>query len=82
MKLSVYVPKRLEEKLREEAEAAEVTPARLIQELVEDHLDAVPRRFSADFLALAGSWEDDRSTEEILRDIEESRLDAERPELA
>lgn len=72
MKLSVYVPKRLEEKLREEAEAAEVTPARLIQELVED-LDAAPRRFSADFLALAGSWEDDRGTEEILRDIEESR---------
>jgi hypothetical protein len=71
MKLSVYVPKRLEEKLREEAEAAEVTPAHLIQELVEHRLDAVPRRFSADFLALAGSWEDDSSTEEILRDTEE-----------
>lgn len=81
MKLSVYVPKRLEDKLREEAEAAEVTPARLIQGLVEDHLDATPRRFTAGFLALAGSWEDDRSTEEILRDIEKSRLDAERPEL-
>ena len=81
MKLSVYVPKRLEEKLRKEAEAAEVTPARLIQELVEDHLDATPRRFSDDFLALAGSWEDDGGTEEILGDIEESRLDAERPEL-
>ena len=62
--------------------AAQPGELQLIQELVEDHLDAVPRRFSADFLALAGSWEDDRSTEEILRDIEESRLDAERPELA
>ena len=74
MKLSVYAPKRFEDK-------AEPTPARLIQDLVEDHLDAAPRRFSAEFLALAGSWEDDRSTEEIIRDIEESRLDAERPEL-
>lgn len=81
MKLSVYVPKRLEERLREEAEAAEVTPSRLIQELVEEHLDAAPRRFSAEFLDLAGSWEDDRSTEEIIRDIEDSRLDTDRPEL-
>lgn len=31
LKLSVYVPRRLEEKLREEAEAAEVTPSRLIR---------------------------------------------------
>ncbi len=81
MKLSVYVPKRLEEKLREEAVAAEVTPSRLIQELVEEHLEAAPHRFSTEFLALAGSWEDDRGTEEIIRDIEESRLDAERSEL-
>lgn len=76
MKLAVYVPKRMEEKLREEAEAVEVTPSRLIQELVEEHLDAAPRRFSEEFLSLAGSWEDDRSTEEIVRDIEEPRLDA------
>lgn len=81
MKLSVYVPKRFEDKLRKEAEAAEITPARLIQELVEEHLDAAPHRFSAKFLALAGSWEDDRSTEEIIQDIEDSRLDADRPEL-
>lgn len=81
MKLSVYVPKRLEDKLRERAEEAEVTPSRLIQSLVEDLLDKAPRRLSADFLDLAGSWEDDRSTEEIIRDIEESRLDTDRPEL-
>ncbi len=47
----------------------------------EDHLEAAPRRFSAEFLDLAGTWEDDRSTEEILRDIEDSRLDAARPVL-
>lgn len=81
MKLSVYVPKRLEDKLREEAEAAEVTPSRLVQELVVDHLEAVSRGFSARFLDLAGGWEDDRSTEEIIRDIEDSRVDTVRPEL-
>lgn len=81
MKISVYVPKRFESRLREEAEAADVTPSRLVQELVEEHLGSSRRRFSAEFLALAGSWEDDRSTEEIIRDIENARLDSERDEL-
>jgi hypothetical protein len=81
MKLSVYVPKRFEGKLREAAEAAEVTPSRLVQEIVEERLGGAPRRFSAEFLALAGSWEDSRSTAEILREIEESRLDTARAEL-
>lgn len=70
MKLSVYVPKRLENKLRERAEEAEITPSRLIQSLVEEHFDAAPRRLSKEFLDLAGSWEDGRSSEEITRDIE------------
>lgn len=81
MKLSVYVPKRLEDQLRERAKEAEVTPSRLIQSLVEEAFDAAPRRLSKEFLDLAGSWEGDRSSEEIIRDIEESRLDTDRPEL-
>ncbi len=81
MKLSVYVPKDLEEPLRRQAEAAELTPSRFIQSVLEQELRRSPKRFSEAFLALAGSWEDRRSTEEILREIEESRRDAARPAL-
>lgn len=81
MKLSVYVPKDLEEPLRRQAAAANVTPSRLIQTLLEEELRRTPNRFSEEFLALAGGWEDRRSTDEILREIETSRRDSQRPAL-
>lgn len=81
MKLSVYVPKQLEDRLRREAAAAALTPSRFIQGLLEAELRRGPRRFSDTFASLAGSWEDRRSTEEILRDLEQSRHDADRPAL-
>ena len=40
-----------------------------------------PREFTERFAALAGSWEDDRPAADIVRDIEDNRIDAERPEM-
>lgn len=81
MKLSVYVPKRLEDRLRRQAAAAALTPSRYIQTLVEEELERGPRRFSDAFAALAGSWQDERSGERLLRELEQSRRDADRPAL-
>jgi hypothetical protein len=81
MKLSLYVPKQLEQTLRERADTAEVSPARYVQQLLKERLASDRRRFSAEFLALAGSWEDDRTADEILQDLKANRLTALRPEL-
>lgn len=82
MKLSVYIPKALEDELRREADDRNLTPSRIVQELVEERFQRTRRRFSPGFLALVGSWEDDRTADEIIRDIEEHRSSSdERPEL-
>ena len=81
MKLSVYVPKHLEDRLRRQAADAALTPSRFIQSLLEAELQRTPGRFSDAFIGLAGSWEDGRDSDEILRDIAGSRQDAERPAL-
>lgn len=81
MKLSVYIPKDLEEALRERASEAGESPSMFVQTVLRERLKRGHRRFSKGFLELAGSWEDDRSTDEILEDIERSRVDAERPVL-
>jgi len=78
MKISVYVPKEFEGQLREKAEEQGMTPSLFIQGLVREQFERGQRRFSRSFAALAGSWEDERSAEEICRDLEESRQDAER----
>ncbi len=78
MKISVYVPKDLEGRLREQAEEQSLTPSLLIQSLVRERLEQEPRRFTPAFAALAGSWQDERSAAEICQDLEESRQDAER----
>lgn len=81
MKLSVYVPKDLEEPLEAEAEKRGESPSMFVQSLIRARLERGGRTFSDEFAALAGSWEDERSVDEIVRDIEESRQSAERPAL-
>lgn len=78
MKISVYVPKELEEPLREEAAEAGASPPLFVQALLRERLEERRKTFSEAFAALAGSWEDDRSVEEIVHDIEESRKSARR----
>jgi hypothetical protein len=82
MRLTIAVPKDLERLLRDRAEASGVSPARYVESILCTHLASRPRRFSKPFLELAGAWEDDRSTEEIVRDIEESRIDGTRPPMS
>ncbi|MCP3959357.1 MAG: hypothetical protein GY719_16025 [bacterium] len=78
MKISVYVPKELEGRLREKAEERSMTPSRFVQSLVRERFEQEPRRFTSAFAGLAGSWEDERSAEEICRELEQSRRDASR----
>lgn len=81
MKISVYVPKELEEPLREEAAEAGESPPLFVQSLLRERLHSRRRSFSEEFAALAGSWEDDRPAEEIIRDIEKNRQSAHRSAL-
>ena len=81
MNLTVYVPRSLQRALRERARAADLSPARYLQHLLRQDVEKDPEEFSARFAALAGSWEDDRPTVDIVRDIDEHRTSADRPEL-
>jgi hypothetical protein len=81
MKISVYVPKELEEPLREEAAEAGESPPLFLQSLLRERLQGRRKSFSEEFAALAGSWEDDRPADEIIRDIEESRRSSHRSAL-
>ena len=78
MKISVYVPKELEGRLRQRAEEQSMTPSLFVQSLVRERFEQQPKRFTPAFAALAGSWEDERSADEICRELEESRQDASR----
>jgi len=81
MNLTVYIPRSLKDELREKARAAKLTPARYLQQLLRRDIEDGPREFSARFAALAGSWEDDRPATDIVRDIEDNRIDSDRPEM-
>jgi len=81
MNLTVYIPRSLQRTLRQRAQAAGLTPARYLQQLLRRDVEDGPTEFSSRFAALAGSWEDDREADNIVRDIEDNRMDSERPEL-
>ena len=81
MNLTVYIPRSLQDKLRQRARAAKLTPARYLQQLLRRDIEDGPREFSQRFAALAGSWEDDRAADKIIRDIEDNRIDTERPKM-
>jgi hypothetical protein len=72
MKLSVYVPKDLEGKLRKEASARKLAPGLYVQQIMRQALED-KQHFSKAFEALAGSWEDDRCGEEIIAEIKKQR---------
>ena len=81
MKLSVYVPQDLEEPLRARAASEGLTPSLYVQAVVREDIKSHGQQWSDEFKALAGSWQDERSTEEIIRDIEENRSSVERDAL-
>ncbi len=81
MNLTVYIPRSLQRTLRQRAQAAGLTPARYLQHLLRQDVEAGPQEFSANFAALAGSWEDDRAAADVVRDIEDHRVNSERASL-
>jgi hypothetical protein len=81
MKISVYIPKDLEEPFRDQAKKVGESPSIFLQSLLRERLGRGQLAFSEEFAALAGSWEDTRSAAEIVREIEESRGSAQRPSL-
>jgi siderophore synthetase component len=82
MNLTVYIPRSLQRTLRQRAQAAGLTPARYLQQLLRQDVEAGPKEFSANFANLAGSWDDERAANDVIRDIENNRIDSERLELA
>lgn len=81
MRISVDVPETVGDQLVRQARQAGVTPGDYAGQLLREGLRAESSAFSEQFLALAGSWEDSRTTDEIIGDIEESRVSSHRPEL-
>ena len=81
MNLTVYIPRSLQRTLRQRAQAAGITPARYLQQLLRQDIEDGPTEFSTRFAALAGSWDDERAANDVIRDIESKRVDSERPEL-
>lgn len=78
MNLTVYVPRELESSLKARAEAAGLSPALFVQTVLRDALAAEPASFSKSFASLAGSWEDERTAEEVIRDIKNHRANSRR----
>lgn len=81
MNLTVYIPRSLQRTLRQRAQAAGLSPARYLQQLLRRDVEDGATRFSSQFAALAGSWDDDRAAHDIIRDIEDNRIGSERQEL-
>lgn len=81
MNLTVYVPKDLEAELKRRASDAGTTPSLFAQSLLRAAMAQQPTSFSPAFAALAGSWEDERTPEEIIEDINAQRTSRQRPGL-
>lgn len=81
MNLTVYIPRSLQRTLRQRAQAAGLTPARYLQQLLRRDIEEGPTEFSSQFADLAGSWDDERAANDVIRDIESNRIDSERLEL-
>jgi predicted transcriptional regulator len=76
--LAIYINDALARRLDRAAKKAGVSRSRLVARLLESHF---ADRLPDDFFAVLGSWEDDRSADEIVADIRSAGRDAARPEL-
>ena len=68
--LSIYVDEELGARLAEEARSRGLSQSALAREALAKHLPPQPRRpFPPEWYANLGTWEDDRTTEEIIADM-------------
>ena len=81
MNLTIYVPKDLEAELQRRAKQAGTTPSLFVQSVLRAEMSRRPASFSSAFAALAGSWEDERSADEIIADIRDHRTSKRHPRL-
>ena len=81
MNLTLYVPKDIEDELKKRAAEAGTTPSLFVQSVLRVALAERAAAFTPAFAALAGSWEDDRTPEEIIADIGLGRVAVKRPAL-
>lgn len=64
--IAIELDDKTAERLREASERDGITPSAWIQRVIHTQLD---EKLPESFFAVLGTWEDDRSTEEIFRDI-------------
>lgn len=64
--IAIELDDKTAERLREASEKDGITPSAWIQRAIHTQLD---EKLPESFFAVLGTWEDDRSAEEIFRDI-------------
>jgi len=79
--LSLYINDEISRRLDEVAAAEGISRSALARRALEKELGA-RRRFPESFFAVMGPWEDDRSANEILRDIRANTWQREREPLS
>ena len=73
--LSIYVDEELGARLAEEARSRGLSQSALAREALAKHLPPQPRRpFPPEWYANLGTWEDDRTTEEIIAEIKRDQF--------
>jgi predicted DNA-binding protein len=73
--IAIVLDDKTAERLREVSEKDGITPSAWIQRVIHTQLD---EKLPESFFAVLGTWEDDRSAEEIFRDIREEAPQAKR----
>ena len=69
-KLMVELPNNIHAELKKKAAERHATLKTIITDLIEDYLSASPKeREREKKTGLCGSWDDERSAEEIIRDV-------------
>jgi predicted transcriptional regulator len=73
--IAIELDDKTAERLREVSEKDGITPSAWIQRAIHTQLD---EKLPESFFAVLGTWEDDRSAEEIFRDIRDEAPQAKR----
>lgn len=73
--IAIELDDKTAERLREASEKDGITPSAWIQRVIHTQLD---EKLPESFFAVLGTWEDDRSAEEIFRDVRSETPQAKR----
>lgn len=76
--ISLYLSKDLQKKVDKLAKQEKKSRSAWIQKAIEEKAENKSDQFPDWWWALLGTWEDDRTSEEIIRDIDQGNLEVER----